>query len=303
MPPQALAPHPSQRRDHWGRPYPAFYILCSRYTHLSSGIRCLYLLCHHLNRLGYEAYVTRGGAPRHLVAPRADRSLIEANRRRGRDDIVVYPEVVAGNPLGGKKVVRYLLNKPGHIGGVGMAGYGHDDYFLSFAEEFVPEGLRAQALALPLVDRTVYHAQPLDRPRQGFVLYAGRHRADYSELPPWVTPRTIVSRDNARLPDELAALYCEHVALVVWERTAAVMEALHCACPVIAAPNEAYDPDPIVRRLGGCGIAVGWDREALDRARQTVEQAVRIYWERFRDLDQNIHAFVESANRHFATMA
>src|SRR5919109_3289182 len=74
-----------------------FYIDCPNYSHLSSGIRSLYLLCDHLNRLGCQAYVTGTGCPENLSAPRIEFNAIEANRRNGLDDIVVYPEVVAGN--------------------------------------------------------------------------------------------------------------------------------------------------------------------------------------------------------------
>jgi hypothetical protein len=60
------------------RPAPVvFYIFAPPYTYMSSGIRCLHLLCDHLNRLGYRAYLnTRRTSPK-LNTPFADWKTIE----------------------------------------------------------------------------------------------------------------------------------------------------------------------------------------------------------------------------------
>ena len=224
-----------------GHGQPVFYIACPTYTETSSGVRCLYLLCDHLNRLGYEAFVTGAGAPPSLLAPQIDARVIEANRRLGIDDIVVYPEVVVGNPLKGEKVVRYLLNKPGLFNsvsmnsmgsflpldhGVGMEGYGTSDFFVHFAEEFRPEGLSSLLLTLPLTDRNVFRERKTQVRRRSFLLYSHRHTPDLSTLPRWVSPYTIVSMAKPRSAAELAALYQESIALVLWERSAAGAEAI-----------------------------------------------------------------------------
>lgn len=297
-----------------GRREPVFYIACPNYTELSSGVRCLYILSHHLNRLGYRAFVTGAGAPAHLLAPRIGLPLIKVNRAQGLDDIVVYPEVVAGNPLEGRKVVRYLLNKPGHFNsirwddgslpvfldhGLGMQGYDDMDFFAHFAEEFRPEGLRSFHLALPLVDQTIYRERSPQPRRRGFILYSHRHAPVLSALPDWVSPYTIVSIENPRSAAELAALYQEHEALVLWERTAAGTEAVQCGCPVIVIPGPDFDPGPILRRYRGNGFVIGWDEAGLKRAQQTVGLAARRYWHRYRSLNHTIHEFVRRVAEHF----
>ena len=293
---------------------PFFYIVCPPYTEMSSGVRCQYLLCHHLNRLGYKAFVTGAGAPPHLLAPRIGLPLIESYRRSGIDDIVIYPEVIAGNPFGGRRVARYLLTKPGSFNSVslvngspvymdhavGMAGYGATDFFMHFADEFVPDGVQSFQLQLPLIDSDTYRERNPQPSRRGFVLYSHRHAPVLSELPAWVSPYTIVSMSNPRSPAELAALYQEHVALILWERSAACSEAIQCGCPVIMIPSEKFQPQPSVRRYRGNGIVIGWDLAGLERAQQTVKAAARLYWRPYRNLDRIIHEFVARITQHFA---
>lgn len=117
---------------------PRFIIYAPAFTHRSSGVRALYRLCHHLNVVGCSASVfvpcefvmgvpTASSLARSatLASPDSNGSdLIDASWKcrihEGlieKSDIVVYPEVVHGNPLAARKVVRWLLHEPGRLGG------------------------------------------------------------------------------------------------------------------------------------------------------------------------------------------
>lgn len=58
----------------------------------------------------------------------------EAIHKDIQDAVVIYPEVVDGNPLKGKNVVRWLLNKPGELSN--KVEYGKDDLFFFFDKHF-----------------------------------------------------------------------------------------------------------------------------------------------------------------------
>jgi hypothetical protein len=55
--------------------------------------------------------------------------------------IVVYPEVVSGNPLGAKHVVRYVLNHPGLLGG--DTSYNPDELVIYYADYYHDSASRA----------------------------------------------------------------------------------------------------------------------------------------------------------------
>ena len=97
----------------WGRStikpkHPAFLIVAPSYTHKSAGVRALYRLCYHLNAAGYFAAMTPIGR-RIKTLPDWP---VAVYRGSVEDSIVVYPEVISGNPLKADKVVRWVLNTP-----------------------------------------------------------------------------------------------------------------------------------------------------------------------------------------------
>lgn len=92
------------------------------YTHRSGGIVALYHLQRALIRRGHDCIYYAFGTE--LVAV----SEVTA------DDVVIYPEIVLGNPLGARRVVRWLLNNPGVCGGDGK--YADTDLVFSYTEAF-----------------------------------------------------------------------------------------------------------------------------------------------------------------------
>jgi hypothetical protein len=219
--------------------------------------------------LGYEAFIIDASpinATSGLRTPSLDAAIAKRHKIEDRNPIVVYCEVIRGNPRGAKIVVRYLLNKPGlFVPGV-AATFTDQDYFLHYAQEHaIPVG-KSFDMFMPLVDRDIYHPAPEGALRRGFVLYANRAKIDRDTLPAWLTPLTVVSMDNPRSHEELAALYRQSRAIVCFERGTAILEALHCGCPVICIEGEHISKGAYQHLFDGAGLIWGWHEEKLEIA-------------------------------------
>ena len=101
-----------------------FLIVSPRYHHKSEGVVVLHQMARDLCELGYETLVIWLGANNtkfdtffvnHNVrtsgAPYGELILESFAEYNHESDIVIYPEIVPGNPLAAKRVVRYFLNR------------------------------------------------------------------------------------------------------------------------------------------------------------------------------------------------
>ena len=260
------------------------------YEPLSGGVRAMNLLCHYLGRLGYDAFII--DRPRQNNAPfplrYLDRSTVARQRREGREPIVVYPEVAVGNPRQARFVVRYLLNKPGLLVPGAEASYGPDDYFIDGAREHAPNGVRSFDLFMPLVDRSVYWSPRGGSRRDGFVVFTNRAVMDEATLPDWLNPRIVLSMKEPRTHAELGVLYRQSRAMVTFERTSAIFEALSCGCPVICIANEHFNEATYQPRFRNGGVIWGWRESELEAAAQKTATFRSVYRELELSLDERI---------------
>jgi O-antigen biosynthesis protein len=230
----------------------------------SGGIRAINLLAYQLDRLGYNSFVvdadTVAAAPFPLRL--AD---IARSRESKRLVLAVYPEVCEGNPLEVDAVVRFLLNKPGVVNPGAELTYAKDDVFVAFDPSHAPAGTSAYDLFVPTVDRTVYYPPKVPSRRSGFVIFSNRSDT-LLELPTWVSPISVVSRQKPLGHEELGNLYRSSRAVVVRERSTAIYEAIMCGCPVICLESENFTEATYQRRFGGAGQVWGWHEDLLEKA-------------------------------------
>lgn len=131
-----------------------FIIYTPFYDPDSGGVIVLHKLAQLLKQIGMDVYLWHEANPysisslkqlerklrywrRRFTQPHlftSPYSLPLARKEDVQDAIVLYPEVVAGNPLKAKRVVRWLLYKAGEH--TGVIDYSPDDLFFYYLKEY-----------------------------------------------------------------------------------------------------------------------------------------------------------------------
>lgn len=107
------------------------------YVSYSYGIQIEYEFINILRRVGYEAYnLVFDQILLSMEIPEKYKKQIVINLDNSfeikDDDICIYTDVISGNPLHAKRVVRFLLNRPYNLTGEGI-DYGPSDYIMAYS--------------------------------------------------------------------------------------------------------------------------------------------------------------------------
>ena len=266
-------------------PHP-YYIVAPPYTRQSAGIKALHILCHALNRAGYEAYVVV--YPNHLglglgtnpdlLTPCLTAADLKRHRDHNLSPIVVYAETIKGNPFSAKTVVRYVLNFPGLLGG--DAAYPADEIIFGYSRVLAEAGgAPDNVLFVPASDATVF--TPIEnQERSGTCFWAAKYVAVHNgELLP-VTAHSVEitreRRDSQTIP-EIVELFRKSELFYTYENTALALEAAMCLCPTVFLPTPWLTEVIATKELGWDGFAWGTDPDEIARAKATVHLARQRY--------------------------
>lgn len=269
------------------RPY---VIVSPGYTEKSWGVRTQHLLCHVLNELDVPAYMH---LLRRSVTNPAWRAPL-ATRRHVKEGIVVYGELEA-NPLRAKRVVRWLLNRPGYINGQ-VFPPGPDDYVVAFSpiiDDTKP------ILNLQTPNEGVFHPHDMP-PKQGELFYVGKG-SPQARTPEVERGRVEVTRAWPATHSELADVLRRSKMLFSYDTLSGInYEATWCGTPCIIIPNGPYTREDIAKgELGMNGIAWGTDPAEVERALRTLPDAYPHYLSVVARQHEGVRAFVEATQRHW----
>jgi hypothetical protein len=135
------------------RPIPNPYIIyAGDYDDGLPATRSLHLLCHALNRAGFESYVVTGVTNPHLHTPTIQTMRRAQLSAAGRLPIVVYPGTIAGNPLEQLALVRWLLAPPGAGTEKWVGPRGLPEPVFYQEKGFLTGGLEGERLHMPQFD-------------------------------------------------------------------------------------------------------------------------------------------------------
>ena len=194
------------------------YLFCFPGYARSNGVRVLILLAKRLFAEGYEVfyYVRNPAGWEESGLPRIS-CIDDALRQNG---IVVYPEIIAGNPLRFRNVVRFVLFYPGRNGG--MRHYHKSEMVFAYLPEFLPG---ARVLSIPWIDKSLFNDPGLERTDDYCFVYKGGRWRDPPELRN--TPTITMQWPTTRA--ELAERLKRTRTLYSFDAETAVLEEA-CAC-------------------------------------------------------------------------
>lgn len=195
--------------------------------------------------------------------------LVITNGRWNGDFTAIYPEIAHGNPLGGSKVVRYILNKPGVMASHGIPGpatFDREDEIYVFSRIYDTFGVDDDhILFLPILNLHLFKDMGLKRPNTAFFVGKGTNMALHPENAIELTREA--STDQSHLAHLLNTCHTLHT----YENPTAMNEiARLCGCKVIFHPEGAvtdYSMDELEEKYepGIQGINSDLDIEGFRR--------------------------------------
>ncbi|WP_046158381.1 hypothetical protein [Chromobacterium vaccinii] len=282
------------------RPY---YICAPGYTRTSNGVRAMHLLCHYLNKLGEEAYVFSPETNPKLRTPYLTPDIVERHKTTKLSPIVVYPEVVHGNPLNASAVVRYILNHPGLLGGPkdypssDMLVFWHQDY-VDFAKYSDPS-----YVFIPSIDTGIFNNDDNhhDADRHLTLVYPGRYKHAEREFPELFKDSTVITYDWPQSHEELAALLRQGKVVYTFANSAIISEALLCGCPVVIK-ETVYSKKPEERAGVALGLALPGvtfedTPEAIAAAHAKALEYQQVYHQYQLDLLNQLEIFIDRSQK------
>lgn len=297
-----------------------FIIFAAAYNEKSGGAIVSHRLCHLLNEAGREAYLLplfysheatilnigevaariqmetqnllRASFPTnpHFNSPVYRENLqVLAN---SDDYIAIYPEIISGNPLRAKNVVRWFLHDPGfHTGHV---AYSPGELYFRYsaaAKEFHMTGSRMSPHLLEILyfPLETYNLENTASERSGtaYMFRDGRERPIVHDLDNSIR----LTRDLSHA--QIAAIFKRIKTFISYDSRTLFSElAVLCGCESVVIPEEGVSEEewrPVVASRSG--VAYGFEKlpqaratahllldymlEKQDRARLAVEEMLR----------------------------
>jgi len=249
-----------------------YYIVAPDYTHKSAGIRLMHQLCSALNQMGCEAYVVSNKLNGELWAPKLTEENKVAHYQAGKKPIVVYPEVVKGQPMGFGVPVRYVLNYPGLLGG-GDKEYPENEIVFSFDQDYYPDGI---LLFLPVINiKEIDAVVPRSNRLKGSsAVYYNRYKPSKEEIEALGEGCVDVSTTTSLKFREVISILKSVEVLYCYEPSAIIAEAWLCGCAVILMKSDKMleIPKKLIER-GMNGASWGQSEVEVKKAIKTVEVA------------------------------
>ncbi len=214
------------------------------------------------------------------------------------DTIVVYPEIVFGNPLAAKHVVRWFLNINRFKGEYnGEQPHGKDDLFICYQDVFNDYQLNpsGREVTLHYYNYDVYKRWNYGH-REGncFLVRKGRNRTDLPSEVPGIIIDNLSEEEKVKVFNKCKYFYSFDT------QTAYLYMAAICGCLPIAIPEPGKTREDYQGKKTKCwGVAYGTSEEEIEFARTTYKEMVAYLksWD-IRN-PENVRKFLAYCKEHF----
>lgn len=196
----------------------------------------------------------------------------------GKNTIVVYPEIVKGNLLNAKKVVRWLLyhNKLYSQDSNGNPiGYGKNDLFFSYREIFNDSKLNPNCnlLHTPYFDLDLYKRTNYgERSGKCYIIRKGASRSDLPKKFDGVIIDNLTEKEKVECFNK-----CEYCISYDTQTAYSSISAI-CGCISIVIPEDGKcRNDYLSKGEKGYGCAYGFSEEEIEFAVNTRKDVIEYY--------------------------
>lgn len=207
-----------------------YLIVAPHYVNCCAGIKVLHRLAYLLNSKGYEAYVSSSANPEFATQTLAGLSK-EKLAELKETGIVVYPEIVQGNPLKFNNVAHWDLNKPVH-------NYPESDLVFVYNEILLKYSKARDVLNIYYIED--YFCNPALENRVNKCFWIGKGAGT-----PLIKETEGITQITHGWPSnrkELAELFQSSEVFYTYDNfTVLIDEARLCGCPVVIIPSGQID--------------------------------------------------------------
>lgn len=225
--------------------------------------------------------------------------VIQANDEDIEDSIIIYPEIIEGNPLGARRVARWLLNKPGVINGVNCFSF--NDLIFHYADHFLPDGYTSEdAYRVKITDLKMNLYKDSFKGKREGIYYMIRKGHD---VPHTYHPAGAIQVDG-KSHLQLAELFSQAEMFISYDlHTAYSLFASMSGCDSVVVPRPGislYEWKVGADLKDIDGIAYGY--EDIPRARESRSNMMNRVLESEKLNLISMNNFINSCSKHFNSL-
>lgn len=280
-----------------------YYIFAPSYVRTSAGIKILHYLCHHLNILGYPAFLVPANRKKylinpHLITPIITEEIFENHKKYSLTPIVIYPDVTIKNILNVNFFVHYLLHYPGFLAKQDNLIFDKPvfTYSKKIAEKTNCINFDINTLFMPIFDTSIFYPPKNDGKRSGMVFYASKYKTIFNQKTFAITDGAIeITRDqlSSQSTQQVAELFRNAEVFATYEETSLINEAILCDCPVLLIKNDYFDSNFLTEyELGKYACFSDYNQDSLAIAKSQIPLAKQKIFEAINNFKPQLQNFI-----------